>query len=463
MKRNNQTNNVIKYPKQIHFSIGFVIIGVIFFYMLYHVFTYLTANNTTVYEVTQGSISSNLEYNALAIRSEEIVTASSSGNILFLADSLSRVGVKSNVYALDESGQFIHDTDSQSETDISIDSDSANSLQDYITSFSMDYNQVDYNKVYTFKNELSSQVEQIYNISSLNSKSDAINIAVEQGTFHYYTAPKPGLISYVIDGYENIAIDSVTDDLLNYSNYSSTNLRNLTTVSSGDSLYKLITSDHWSLLCQIDKSLYDNLSDDSYVQIEFLEDENRTWAAITPFEKDGQYYLQMDLDDSLDRYADQRFIHIKLIENNISGLKIPNSSIVTKTFFTIPKDVFYQGSSNNDDLTLIVKQNEGNDVAVSPTIYYETDDYYYIDDEDVSDGDVLIKPASSDTYVVGTDTASLEGVYNVNKGYAVFKQIEVLYQNEDYSIIKTGTEYGISMYDHIVLQGEEVTENSIIN
>lgn len=462
MGKNNQTNNVIKYPKQIHFSIGFVIIGVIFIYMLYHVFTYLTANNTTIYEVTQGSISSNLEYNALAIRSEEIVTATSSGNILFLADSLSKVGVKSNVYALDESGQFISSADFEGESDVTIDADSANSLQDYITSFSLDYNQVDYTKVYTFKNELSSQVEQLYNISALNSKSDAINIAVEQGTFHYYTAPKPGLISYIVDGYEAVTLDSVTDDLLDYSNYSANNLRNLTTVASGDALYKLITSDKWSLICKIDKSLFDSLSDDSYVQIEFLEDENRTWAAITPYEKDGAYYLQMDLDDSLDRYADQRFVHIKLIENNISGLKIPNSSIVTKTFFTIPKDVFYSGS-NNDDLTLVIKKTDGNDISVSPTIYYETEDYYYIDNESVNNGDIVIKPASSDTYVIGTDTASLEGVYNVNKGYAVFKQIEVLYQNEDYSIIKTGTEYGISMYDHIVLQGEEVTENSIIN
>ena len=81
----------------------------------------------------------------------------------------------------------------------------------------------------------------------------------------------------------------------------------------------------------------------------------------------------------------------------------------------------------------------------------------------LSRGDVLCKPNSNETYVVGTDMDKLKGVYNVNKGYAVFKQIEILYQNNDYSIIETGTNYGISMYDHIVLQGDEVEENSIIN
>ena len=68
MKKAKKNDKIIKYPKQYHFSIGFIIIGVMFIYMIYHLFTYITADNITVYEVSQGSISSNLEYNALAIR-----------------------------------------------------------------------------------------------------------------------------------------------------------------------------------------------------------------------------------------------------------------------------------------------------------------------------------------------------------------------------------------------------------
>ena len=118
--------------------------------------------------------------------------------------------------------------------------------------------------------------------------------------------------------------------------------------------------------------------------------------------------------------------------------------------------------NNNDDAGFLIETADGHDL-INPTIYYETDDFYYIDGTNVSRGDTLIKPNSNEQYVVGTDMAKLQGVYNVNKGYAVFKQIEILYQNDDYSIIKTGTDYGISMYDHIVLQGDEVEENTIIN
>ena len=59
--------------------------------------------------------------------------------------------------------------------------------------------------------------------------------------------------------------------------------------------------------------------------------------------------------------------------------------------------------------------------------------------------------------------AALSGVYNVNKGYAIFKQIDILYQNAEYTIVRTGTKYGISLYDHIALNGSDVTEGELVN
>ena len=111
----------------------------------------------------------------------------------------------------------------------------------------------------------------------------------------------------------------------------------------------------------------------------------------------------------------------------------------------------------------MVKGDNGKTELVIPTVYYESDDAYYIDSEKVSADTVILKPDSSDTYRIGSATAKLQGVYNVNKGYAVFKQIEILYQNEDYAIIEKGTSYGISSFDHIALQGNQIKENQMIN
>ena len=461
MSKNKEQSNIIKYPKQIHFPLGFIIIGVMCIYMVYHLFTYITANNVTVYEVSQGSISSNLEYNALALRSEQIVYADNSGSLLYLAENLSKVSVKSQVYALDQSGTVLSTLDSSSDSGISLDSDSINKLQEYITSFSTEYDSEDYNKVYSFKTELESRVEQAYNLSAINSMgalSDTSN-----SSLNIYNAPSPGLVVYSIDGYESMTSDDFTADALDTSKYSAQNLKVQESVNAGDPVYKLVTSDKWQLICEIDENLFQDLAEETYLQVEFLEDENTTWAAISEVEKDGKYYLIMDLDDSMDRYGDSRFVHIKLLQNNVSGLKIPNSSIVEKEFFTVPKEYFYEGGNNSSDVGLMLLGEDNTTSFITPTSYYETDDCYYIDDELVEKGDKILKADSSKTYTIGTDTDSLQGVYNVNKGYAVFKRIEILYQNADYSIIKTGTSYGISMYDHIVLQGNQVTENTIIN
>ena len=104
---------------------------------------------------------------------------------------------------------------------------------------------------------------------------------------------------------------------------------------------------------------------------------------------------------------------------------------------------------------------------VSATIYRriegetEEEDMYYVDKSDLKAGDVLVKPDSQSRFEI-KETGSLEGVYSINKGYAVFRQISVLDKNEDYCIVETGTPYGIAQFDHIVLDGSTVNEETIL-
>ncbi len=460
--RNRKNDKVIKYPKQYHFSIGFIVIGVMFIYMLYHLFTFVTADNITIYEVSQGSISSNLEYNALAIRKEQVITADSNGDVLYLAENFGKVGAKTQVYALDTTGEILSSIEaSAANSEIQLDEDAYAKVQSIVNNYMIDYNPIEFNRTYSFKNELESQVEQLYTVSAMESMGDSLTNAISSGSFNIYNSPVPGLVVYSIDGLEDITVDNFDSNSFDISNYSAVNLKAQESVVAGQAVYKVITSDHWNLILEVDKTLYDSLQGESYLKIKFLEDDAETWTNLDFTEKAGKYYLILSLDDSMDRYADSRFVHVKIINNNISGLKIPNSSIVEKEFYTIPKDYMVQG--NNDDSAGFLLKSSGGNVIVNPTVFYETDDYYYIDNELLQRGDRLVKANSNDEYVVGADTGKLKGVYNVNKGYAVFKQIEILYQNDDYSIIKTGTSYGISMYDHIVLQGDEVEENTIIN
>ena len=58
---------------------------------------------------------------------------------------------------------------------------------------------------------------------------------------------------------------------------------------------------------------------------------------------------------------------------------------------------------------------------------------------------------------------SLIGVYNINKGYADFKQVDILYNNDEYSIVQSNTAYGLNVYDYIVLDATAVNEDELIH
>ena len=93
-----------------------------------------------------------------------------------------------------------------------------------------------------------------------------------------------------------------------------------------------------------------------------------------------------------------------------------------------------------------------------------TDEYYYVEKSDdglLKSGDYLVKPDSNERFQVGP-TAKLTGAYNINKGYAVFKQVKELANSGEYYIVEKGTKYGLSVYDHIVLDASTVSDGQIV-
>ncbi|MBQ9321582.1 MAG: hypothetical protein IJ239_04400, partial [Eubacterium sp.] len=108
-------------------------------------------------------------------------------------------------------------------------------------------------------------------------------------------------------------------------------------------------------------------------------------------------------------------------------------------------------------------------VFTEATLYEETTpanqadlSYYYVDPETFQEGDVLIHPDSDERFRVGT-TAKLKGVYSTNKGYAVFRKIQILDEDDESCIIAEGTSFGVTQYDYIVRNGEKVKESDILH
>ena len=458
--RRNKSNNTIKFQKDYKFNIGIVIVIIIFIYVLFHVFSYLTDKNIKVYEVKEGTISDSIRKDALALRNEEVYSADTNGTIKYFKQDSSRVGTKSIIYSIDTTGEITNKINNTG-TDINKLPDSVlNPIYNEIDSFVEGYSNSNFIRSSILKNNLSSSLEQIHTNNAINTLGNDIKAAEDNGTYSLHPAPKAGLFMLNVDGFEDISIDNFDMDSFNVDNLKKTTFANNSVVKEGDNIFKLIIGDKWNLVFPLNESEIERLKDEEYINVRFKLDDYTTYGASKIIKQGTRDYMSLEFDDSIERYSDNRFLTIEMLLNNKTGLKIPNSAITTKEFYVIPKNYFMMGNDSKSE-GIMVKKNGGNEF-ISPTIYYETDDAYYIDNEKVEPQDYIIRPNSNEEYRIDTKTDELEGVYNVNKGYAVFKQIVVLNQNKEYSIVDKNTSYGISLYDRIALDGSSVQENDLL-
>lgn len=457
MAKNEQ---VIKYRNPINFNIGFVIFLIIIIYVAFNVFSYFTKNDIAEYQVQQGSIASNYVYQGVILRDETIEYAQNTGYIDYYAKGVSKVSTSDVIYSIDMTGTISNEIANAIRTSQEISKESLTAISKEIDSFLKTYDANRFSNSYSFLNSLNTEI--VYNISSgaLADLSDKIELAETSGTFHKYTSSSDGIIVYEVDGLEDITIDDVLTSGFDFSSYKKTYLTSNRQVNTSDIAYKRINSEDWYVILPIDEALAKELNERSSVNIRFCKDNFTTSASCSILRSNEEYYLKLYLRTGMIRYAEDRFVDVELVLKATSGLKLPVSAITSKEFFTVPKEYFT--TANEELLVKTIVDDTESITLITPTIYYATDDYYYIDSESVSAGAIILKPDSSDTYIIGTNTDSLVGVYNINKGYAVFKQINILYQNEEYAIVETKTSYGISLYDHIALDATSVNENQLI-
>ena len=90
--------------------------------------------------------------------------------------------------------------------------------------------------------------------------------------------------------------------------------------------------------------------------------------------------------------------------------------------------------------------------------------YYLINPGLFDDGDYIVMPGTSRKYQISEDVyETIQGVYNINKGYAVFREVTIIDENEEFCIVDPTDTYGLSAHDRIVLNASEVKDDEIIN
>ena len=407
----NKLTNIQVYRKKWNINIGVIIFGAVFIYLVVTVLLYLTGNHVTAYEVREGSILKDNAYTGFIVRDETIVQAESDGYINYFALEGSKVGAKTRVYTLsDKKLELTSNTDEES---LELTSEEQNSILMKTQSFSENFREEQFSDVYTLKNNITNVLESKSN-QSRQAQLDAM-VAEGNNDLQIYTAVSDGIILYSTDGYENITTDQVTEDDISKANYESKNLTDNTKIKAGDPVYKLIRSNDWSVVILLNDETAKELADVNRVKVSFSKDNETTYAGFSIQTKKDTSYGILTFDSSMIRYAEERYLDLELILEDESGLKIPKSSVVTKKFYTVPKDYLTSGG-NSSGTGVLVDISKDQSQFQSVEVYYsdEESNLVYLDYDAFDSNTVLKKPDSSETYEL-TKTKKLKGVYNINK------------------------------------------------
>lgn len=458
-----QKQKVIKMHHRFNLDIGVIIFLIIIIYVVFNIFDYLTSSPIAEYEVGQGTIATNYVYHGMILRDETVVYAGQSGYINHYMKNAGKASVNDVIYSIDTDGGLSRKITTAAGDGTRLDTQALSEISAKLDSFRNSSDLNSFSMVQAFKNELSSQLSQTLSVNALQTLEDDVDFAESNNTFYKKKSEKPGIIVYHTDGYETVTAHNFTLEHFNTTDYTDVTLENNIQVQATDPAYKRINSESWNIIIPVSEEIVEQLNGEDNIRIRFCKDDYEVTVPFSVINRSGEHYLNLSLRSAMIRYVNDRFVDIELVMSQNEGLKIPNSAITKKEFYTVPKEYFTKQDSSEPGLLIETKAGNTSELTlVTPTIYYENENYYYIDSETVSSGDIAVKNDSVDTYSIGKDIDELTGVYNINKGYAVFKQINIISQNDNYSIVEMKTAYGIALYDHIALEGSKIKENQLV-
>ncbi|MCR5283383.1 MAG: hypothetical protein K6E18_08430 [Lachnospiraceae bacterium] len=452
------------------FNIGTVVLLFLLGYMIIQVVAFFSSKHIVSYEVVRGSLSVSNIYEGIAIRQEESYPCTGAGYLNFFAREGEHVAAGDLVYSIDSSGKIGEMIRSQSEDVLLSDTD-LSEIRDMAIRFQKEFSETRFESLYPFYSQVTSNALKLSNYNML----DQLQMISGGDSSNFVYAPKSGTVVFGSDGLENLRPEDVTMAL-----FEEKAQRTVPTsgelVSSSDAAYKLIDSEKWSIVIPMDLERAAQLEEKEYVNVRFLKNRYEAWAKVTLLLNEDGSYVQLDFTNSCITFAQERYLSVEILLGQEEGLKVPNSAIQEKKLFLIPC-AYKMDSKNSKDggfLVEVFDTEEGKKRTVfrDCKIYNSDDVYYYVDSEEFTAGERIILPEGADTYGLtgqnedGSYTVgvmeTVNGVYNMNKGYADFTMISILYQNDEYSIVKSNTQYGLSEYDYIVLDAESVKPDQFL-
>ena len=536
-------------------SIGRLLFFITLAYFVFTFYSYNTRTTVSYYEVEEGSLVKEHNYQGLILRSEQIVNSEANGYIYFFVADGRKAAKGSPVYSIDEGGRLMEYINNNSDRLAQLNSAKIAAIRAEILNYSRSFSPDNFRTLYNIKNTLDAHITEYASMnifSSLLGELSASGIEYKQ-----FNSDATGIVCTYTDGFESVTEDEINEELFNTENYVKQTVKAGDLVTGGDPVYKLITDEAWKLIFAVDETDATEFNDGDTVKISF-PDKGFTVRSKIRFitGTDGKRYGVIDMDSYVIQFTSDRFINFEIVTNDVSGLKIPDKAVTSKDFYVIPAAYVVTDDNGNRGFNKAVISDSGTAAQfVMPDIYNIDDEYAYIDCDDkdsplkpgdyvmadvgytsqeiptkeqiaseetleatdegadvndtadnteadkpaeesrlgesqsdtdeneaaqtagdfdsqtestkaVQDGDSLSNQSLNAAHDKGlyqiNSKRPLKGAYNVNKGYTVFKKVEILESANGYSIVKKNSSYGLQVYDHIVLDAAGVHDGQLL-
>lgn len=459
----NQSSKVIRLNKAFQINAALIIFGIIFLYVLFNVILTLRKEPVATYKVNSSNINNNISCEGIALREEKEIAAGKSGYVCYYVRDGERVAKGAPICTIDETGTLLQSVSMVPEGTSVFSAADYLEVRNSIDIFKSGYSDNSFYQVYQFRNSIESKVLEMSN--QIMMKEYRTQGTAVQSTVENMVSPNTGIITYYIDHYEKLTPEMLTAEHFDRSKYDRKIFKAGDIVESGNTIYKLIDNEEWTVCCKITIDQANTLLDENKLYYTINNSEIQIASNYDLIRSEDFYVLVLLLNRYMIDYVEERFLSVEIILDSYEGLKVPNTAFTEKSVYKVPKEYMTAGGNESSyDKLYVEKRDENGEMTVrqiQPSIYRTDEEYFYVGTEVLSDEDVLKKPDSTETLPVSTlDRDKLKGVYLANKGIADFVEISMLRDGDEFSIVKYNN--GLREFDNIVMDASKVLENQIL-
>ena len=409
-------------------------------------------------------MSENKTHTGLILRDESVQVSPDGGYINIYMRDGKRAAVGSRVYSLDATGDLKKLMEASAGKEDTISDSSVVEMKKKLSNFASNYSDSDFEYVYDTKyllDNAASEYSNLINIENIDNISNANGLSL-----NVVTSPYSGEISYAMDDIAEKKEEDLTKSDFDTSKHPISYIKNEQLIEAETKVYRIVNSESWSIYFEFEKGEEELYTEKKTLTVKFKSNGLTLTGDYSVVEtKDGYSLGKLTFDKYMVQFISNRYAEFDIQSSVVNGLKIPSKCVLEKDFYTIPVEYMAKGGDGVSDgfYKQVDKDGTTSTVFVPEDIIKITDANCYISTEnkDIVSGDKLIKPDSNEIFEV-SNKEKLLGVYNINKGFTVFKNIDILGSNKEFYIVDKGTKYGLKVYDHILLNPDGFKEGEFI-